>query len=217
MSSLNESEEQTSPPAAPGSRGVQVASSHFSKTSARSGNNGCLERRSRRLSAGRTGPNAVTDSAPPTRKSDPCLSSARRARDCARGPRSGVGARGSSDAGEPGCASRAALRTWKMGVLQHPWVHMDQALRTEGRGRGENWADGSGSVLLDRPMAEMQTHESTHPLSHLHQQVLMRIYCQVQIRTILGNEPTLDTQQYQTRKVSVTFRCTELIRRMGSA
>lgn len=42
MSSLKESEEQTSPPATPGSRGVQVASSHFSKTSANRGNNGCL-------------------------------------------------------------------------------------------------------------------------------------------------------------------------------
>lgn len=42
MSSLKESEEQTSPPATPGSRGVQVANSHFSKTSANRGNNGCL-------------------------------------------------------------------------------------------------------------------------------------------------------------------------------
>lgn len=42
MSSLKESEEQTSPPATPGSRGVQVASSHFSKTRAKRGNNGCL-------------------------------------------------------------------------------------------------------------------------------------------------------------------------------
>lgn len=42
MSSLKESEEQTSPPATPGSRGVQVASSHFSKTRANRGNNGCL-------------------------------------------------------------------------------------------------------------------------------------------------------------------------------
>lgn len=42
MSSLKESEEQTSPPATPGSRGVQVASSHFSKTRASRGNNGCL-------------------------------------------------------------------------------------------------------------------------------------------------------------------------------
>jgi len=40
MSSLKESEEQTSPPATPGSRGVHVANSHFSKTSASSGNNG---------------------------------------------------------------------------------------------------------------------------------------------------------------------------------
>lgn len=42
MSSLKESEEHTSPPATPGSRGVQVASSHFSKTRANRGNNGCL-------------------------------------------------------------------------------------------------------------------------------------------------------------------------------
>lgn len=42
MSSLKESEEQTSPPATPGSRGVQVANSHFSKTRANRGNNGCL-------------------------------------------------------------------------------------------------------------------------------------------------------------------------------
>lgn len=43
MSSLKESEEQTSPPPAPLSRGVRVASSHFSKTRVRSGNKGCLE------------------------------------------------------------------------------------------------------------------------------------------------------------------------------
>ena len=43
MSSLNDSEEHTSPPATPGSRGVQVASSHFSKISASKGNNGCLK------------------------------------------------------------------------------------------------------------------------------------------------------------------------------
>lgn len=40
MSSLKESEEQTSPPATPGSLGVHVANSHFSKTSASSGNKG---------------------------------------------------------------------------------------------------------------------------------------------------------------------------------
>lgn len=43
MSSLKESEEQTSPPATPGSLGVHVANSHFSKTSASSGNNGWLQ------------------------------------------------------------------------------------------------------------------------------------------------------------------------------
>jgi len=43
MSSLNESDEHTSPPATPGSLGVHVASSHFSNTSASSGNNGCLQ------------------------------------------------------------------------------------------------------------------------------------------------------------------------------
>ncbi len=45
MSSLNDSEEQTSPPAMPGSRGVQVASSHFSKISASRGKSGCLKNR----------------------------------------------------------------------------------------------------------------------------------------------------------------------------
>lgn len=45
MSSLNDSEEQTSPPATPGSRGVHVASSHFSNISARSGNSGCLKKK----------------------------------------------------------------------------------------------------------------------------------------------------------------------------
>ena len=43
MSSLNDSDEHTSPPATPGSRGVHVASSHFSNISAKSGNSGCLE------------------------------------------------------------------------------------------------------------------------------------------------------------------------------
>ena len=42
MSSLKLSDEQTSPPATPGSRGVHVASSHFSKINASSGNKGCL-------------------------------------------------------------------------------------------------------------------------------------------------------------------------------
>lgn len=44
MSSLKESEEQTSVPDVPLSRGVQVASSHFSKISASSGNKGCLRK-----------------------------------------------------------------------------------------------------------------------------------------------------------------------------
>lgn len=48
MSSLKESEEQTLRPATPGSRGVQVASSHFSKTRANRGNNGCLRAAPRR-------------------------------------------------------------------------------------------------------------------------------------------------------------------------
>ena len=43
ISSLKDSDEQTSPPAIRGSRGVQVASSHFSKISARSGNRGWLK------------------------------------------------------------------------------------------------------------------------------------------------------------------------------
>lgn len=43
ISSLKDSEEQTSPPATPGSRGVHVASSHFSKISAKSGKRGCLK------------------------------------------------------------------------------------------------------------------------------------------------------------------------------
>lgn len=43
ISSLNDSEEQTSPPATPGSRGVQVANSHFSKISAKRGKRGCLQ------------------------------------------------------------------------------------------------------------------------------------------------------------------------------
>ena len=43
MSSLKDSDEQTSPPATPGSRGVHVASSHFSKMSASNGKSGCLK------------------------------------------------------------------------------------------------------------------------------------------------------------------------------
>lgn len=43
-SSLNESEEQTSPPATPGSRGVHVANSHFSKINANNGKSGCLQK-----------------------------------------------------------------------------------------------------------------------------------------------------------------------------
>ena len=43
ISSLNDSDEHTSPPATEGSLGVHVASSHFSNIRARRGNNGCLE------------------------------------------------------------------------------------------------------------------------------------------------------------------------------
>ena len=43
MSSLNDSEEQTSPPVTVGSLGVHVASSHFSKIRAKSGNRGWLK------------------------------------------------------------------------------------------------------------------------------------------------------------------------------
>jgi len=42
-SSLNESDEHTSPPATPGSLGVHVASSHFSNINANSGNSGWLQ------------------------------------------------------------------------------------------------------------------------------------------------------------------------------
>lgn len=45
MSSLKDSEEQTSPPATPGSLGVHVASSHFSKMRASRGNKGCLSKK----------------------------------------------------------------------------------------------------------------------------------------------------------------------------
>lgn len=54
MSSLNESEEQTSPPATPGSLGVHVANSHFSKTSASSGNKGWLQEEKHSLSSSST-------------------------------------------------------------------------------------------------------------------------------------------------------------------
>ena len=43
MSSLNDSDEHTSPPATEGSLGVQVANSHFSNISASKGNNGWLQ------------------------------------------------------------------------------------------------------------------------------------------------------------------------------
>ena len=43
ISSLKDSDEHTSPPATPGSRGVHVASSHFSNIRANNGNNGCLQ------------------------------------------------------------------------------------------------------------------------------------------------------------------------------
>lgn len=48
MSSLKESEEQTSAPAMPLSRGVQVASSHFSNINASNGNKGCLKKRKKK-------------------------------------------------------------------------------------------------------------------------------------------------------------------------
>ena len=44
ISSLNDSDEQTSPPMTEGSLGVQVASSHFSKIRANSGKSGCLKK-----------------------------------------------------------------------------------------------------------------------------------------------------------------------------
>lgn len=43
ISSLKDSDEQTSPPATPGSLGVHVANSHFSNISASSGKRGCLK------------------------------------------------------------------------------------------------------------------------------------------------------------------------------
>lgn len=61
MSSLKESEEQTSPPGgvpspAPApSRGEHVASSHFSKTRAKRGKSGCLGRQERREVEGEAG------------------------------------------------------------------------------------------------------------------------------------------------------------------
>lgn len=48
ISSLKDSDEQTSPPATPGSLGVHVANSHFSKIRASKGNNGCLEKKKHR-------------------------------------------------------------------------------------------------------------------------------------------------------------------------
>lgn len=47
MSSLKLSDEQTSPPATPGSRGVHVANSHFSNINASNGNNGCLKNKNK--------------------------------------------------------------------------------------------------------------------------------------------------------------------------
>ena len=47
MSSLNDSDEHTSPPATDGSRGVQVANSHFSKINASRGKRGWLKTRER--------------------------------------------------------------------------------------------------------------------------------------------------------------------------
>lgn len=43
ISSVKDSDEQTSPPCTPGSRGVHVANSHFSNINANNGNNGCLQ------------------------------------------------------------------------------------------------------------------------------------------------------------------------------
>ena len=45
MSSLKDSDEQTSPPATEGSRGVHVANSHFSKMRAKRGKSGCLKKK----------------------------------------------------------------------------------------------------------------------------------------------------------------------------
>jgi hypothetical protein len=45
MSSLNDSDEQTSPPATEGSLGVHVANSHFSKISANRGKRGWLKKK----------------------------------------------------------------------------------------------------------------------------------------------------------------------------
>lgn len=42
ISSLKDSDEQTSAPCAPGSLGVHVANSHFSNTNANRGKSGCL-------------------------------------------------------------------------------------------------------------------------------------------------------------------------------
>jgi len=47
-SSLNDSDEQTSP-GPPESLGVQVANSHFSKINANKGNNGWLKKRKKRI------------------------------------------------------------------------------------------------------------------------------------------------------------------------
>lgn len=44
ISSLNDSDEHTSPPAIPGSLGVLVANSHFSNINASRGNSGCLKK-----------------------------------------------------------------------------------------------------------------------------------------------------------------------------
>ena len=55
ISSLKLSELHTSPPDTPESRGVQVASSHFSKMSASRGNRGCLGEEGRRVVRGWAG------------------------------------------------------------------------------------------------------------------------------------------------------------------
>ena len=49
MSSLKDSDEQTSPPATEGSRGVHVANSHFSKMRAKRGKSGCLKKNLKKI------------------------------------------------------------------------------------------------------------------------------------------------------------------------
>lgn len=60
ISSLNDSEEHTSPPATPGSLGVHVANSHFSKISAKSGNSGCLKNKKKQIDITNFNPHSAT-------------------------------------------------------------------------------------------------------------------------------------------------------------